>query len=106
MAVELAIKVNGTQKAAQAIPARKLKVLAADLGVSDGTAQEQADAVLAWIIARAKDALSTDPVQIGNRQYDVMLAAVAESDPTWDRDKVVAKGMEALEAAYDALGGA
>jgi hypothetical protein len=103
MAIELAIKVNGTQKAAQAIPARKLKVLAADLGVSDGTAQEQADAVLAWIIARAKDALSDDNPRLGDRQYDVMLAAVREADDTWDQERVMYEGMDALIAAYDAL---
>lgn len=101
--ITLAIKVNGTDRATQNIPVRKVKVLLQDILPDGGTVAEKAQAVLDWVVARAKDALSTDAPRLGDRQYDVMLAKVREADDTWDHAKVVAKGMEALEAAYDAL---
>lgn len=101
--IELAIVVGGQIKDRQQIPNRKAKVLLQDILPDGGTVAVQAKALLEWVIARAKDALSDEAPRIGNRQYDVMLAKVAEVDPTWDQAKVVAKGMEALEAAYDAL---
>jgi hypothetical protein len=100
--VELAINM----KASQALPARKLKVLLADVLPEGGTAAEQAQAVLDWIVGRAKDALADGDVSIGSRQYDVMLAAVAKADGTWDAARVQQDGIGALTTAYDALGGA
>lgn len=103
MAVELTIKVNGTEQAVQVIPARKAKVLLADILPDGGTVGEQAQAVLDWIVARAKDALSDANPRFGDRQYDVMLAKVREADDTWDQERVMYEGMDALIAAYDAL---
>jgi hypothetical protein len=101
--ISIAINVNGTEKASKDLQARKLKVLLADILPEGGTAEEQAAAVLDWIVARAKDALSDENPRIGNRQYDVMLTAVSAADPTWDRDRVMYEGMDALIAAYDLL---
>ena len=104
--VEIAIKVNGNQKAIQAIPIRKAILVTkwlerqGQLPAGGGTVVQQAEAILARLIRCARFEARQ---AVGDEYYDEMLTALHESDPTWTDERVQDEGVDAAEAAYDAL---
>ena len=101
--IEVAIKVNGAEKAVETVPARFAQIVLQDLDEWDGTSvQEKADAFLGWIKARCTLAADVHR-KIGGRYMIVMQQALEASGDPWTASRVEIEGLAALETAYDLL---
>ncbi len=101
--IEVCLKVNGNELAAEAVPARYAKTVLQDLDEWEGTTpQEKADAFLDFI----KQRCILDPAvhrKIGGRHMIVMQQALDAAGDPWTASRVDIEGLAALEVAFDAL---
>lgn len=101
--VELAIVIAGKVADRREIPARKAKVLLADIAPDASTNADRGKALTGHIVRRMREDLQDEPVQIGSRQCDVMQAELDAAGDTWDTTRIKKEGTDAFEQAYDAL---
>ena len=101
--IELSVHIAGKVADRLELPARKLKILMAEVAPDASTNAERGKALVEWIVRRLRTDLKDEAVQLGSRQCDKMQEALKEAGDEWPNERILKAGTDAFEAAYDAL---